>query len=261
MLNIDPKRYLEFKNNKPYPHIVIDNILNKEFALKLQNEILNAPITDFDRYDNPFEQKWTFRNKNKLPPYCNVLFKYFESKDCINRLSQLVGIPLILDPTKNFWGIHKYDDNDHLDIHVDAGTHPVNKLKKEITFGIYLSKNWKEENNGHLEVWKGTNACNDNAKLIECKAKVLPKFNRCIIFRCTDDSWHGNPIPTNCKNGEKRIFLTLSYLSKRTEFKNKRCKAFFVKLPNEPENKEKDKLRLLRADPIKYKEIYGCGKM
>jgi hypothetical protein len=33
-------------------------------------------------------------------------------------------------------------------------------------------------------------------------------------------------------------------------------KALFVARPGDPEDLEKDKMRLLRADPEKYKEIY-----
>ena len=77
-----------------------------------------------------------------------------------------------------------------------------------------------------------------------------------IIFTCNDYAWHGNPEPVICKNGEKRIFVTLSYLSENISDKNKRSKAFFVKRPNDPENSEKDKLRLLRCDPEQYKTIY-----
>jgi len=38
--------------------------------------------------------------------------------------------------------------------------------------------------------------------------------------------------------------------------KNNRKKAFFIKLPDEYYDEEIDKLRLLRADPKKYKEMY-----
>lgn len=261
MIRINKKYSEQFKNAKPYPHVIIDNILDETFAKELQTEILTQPKNKFDRYNNPFEQKWTYHNKYDLPEKCKELFTFFESEEWINHLSEIVGKQLIIDPTRNFWGIHTYDDGDYLDIHVDAGTHPKNNLKKEITFGIYLSKDWTEKNGGHLEIWSGDNACNNDAKLHKLHAKVLPIFNRCVIFRCTDDSWHGAPSPVKCKNGEKRIFLTLSYLSERKDFKNKKCKAFFVKLPDEPKNKKKDKLRLLRADPKKYKEIYGIGQM
>ncbi len=51
----------------------------------------------------------------------------------------MVGYNLILDTTRNFWGVHTYKLGDKLDIHVDAGIHPTLQLKKQITFGIYLS--------------------------------------------------------------------------------------------------------------------------
>ena len=122
--------------------------------------------------------------------------------------------------------------------------------------GLYLSYKWKEEYGCELEVWEGENSKDNNAKLYKCVSKIAPLFNRLIIFTCDDYSWHGNPEPANCPKDAKRIFVTLSYLSNNKNFENHRQKAYFVARPNDPEDLEKDKLRLLRADPIKYKEIY-----
>jgi Rps23 Pro-64 3,4-dihydroxylase Tpa1-like proline 4-hydroxylase len=250
-INISQQEYFD---TNPYNNYVIDNILSDEFALELQTEIINLDKSLFDRYDNPFENKWTYHDKNNLPFNCNKLFNYLESNEFMVKLSNICGIKLIKDPTKNFWGIHMYDDKDKLDIHVDAGVHPVNKLKKELTLGIYLSKNWKYEYGGQLEIWKGT-----NAKLISCERKIEPKFNRLVMFTCDDNAWHGNPCPVNTINTDAtRIFVTISYLSDRQIFENQRQKAYFIKLPNEQDDPEKDKLRLMRADPEKYKEIYRC---
>lgn len=242
--------------DKPFPFLKKNNILDHEFAKIIQNEILNIPDDEWDRYDNPFENKFTLRNKDNLPKNCSILFKYLTSNEILDKLSFLFGIKLLNDETKNWWGIHKYDHGDKLDIHVDAGLHPITKNKKQVTLGIYLSRDWKQENGGHLELWEGENSVNNNAKLIKCVEKILPLFNTLVLFKCNDYAWHGNPHPVNCKNGEKRIFLTISYISENYSDLNKREKAFFVKHPNEPDNEEKDKLRLLRADPIKYKEVY-----
>jgi hypothetical protein len=241
---------------EPFQHYVEENILNKEFAIEIQNEILSISDEKWDRYDNPFEQKFTLRDKHNFPRKCMELFNYLESNEFIEYLSEIVGYKLIRDEYRNFWGIHKYNDGDYLDIHVDAGIHPNNKLKKQLTLGIYFSKDWKEENLGHLELWKGSNAGFDNAEIFECKKKILPKFNTLILFECNDFAWHGNPTKINIKNGEKRIFLTISYLSENFGNINKRQKAFFVKRPEDEDNEEKDKLKFLRADPEKYKEIY-----
>ena len=256
-MNINIKK--ELINYDPFQHYIEENILNEEFAIEIQNEILNIPDEEWDRYNNPFEQKFTLRNKLNFPNKCMELFNYLESDKFIDYLSEIVGYRLIKDEYRNFWGIHKYDDGDYLDIHVDAGIHPNNKLKKQLTLGIYFSKDWKEENLGHLELWKGSNAGFDNAEIFECKKKILPKFNTLIFFECNDFAWHGNPTKINIKNGEHRIFLTISYLSENFGNMNKKQKAFFVKRPEDEYNEEKDKLRFLRADPEKYKEIYRCN--
>ena len=86
-------------------------------------------------------------------------------------------------------------------------------------------------------------------------------FNRLVIFTCNDYTWHGNPEPANCPENSKRIFITLSYLSKNFEDENKRVKAFFIARPSDPLDEEKDKLRALRADPEKCKEIYKVNNM
>jgi len=243
--------------NFPYPHLYQDDILDIDFAKNLRSEILSVPDADWDRYNNPFEQKYTFRDKYNLPPNCKKLFKYLTSSDFVKHLSEVIKIKLINDPTRNFWGIHKYDDGDYLDIHVDAGLHPVTKQNKQVTLGIYLSSDdWTEENGGSLEIWRGDNSKDKDAKIYECVNKLLPIFNRLILFVCDDYSWHGNPDKINVKDGEHRIFLTLSYLSE-TYYENNKVKAFFVPRPEDKPDENKDKLRMLRCDPVKYKEIYS----
>jgi hypothetical protein len=185
------------------------------------------------------------------------LFEELTSEIFVSKLSKVVGYELKLDDTRNFWGVHTYGPGDKLDIHVDAGLHPTQGLKKQITLGIYLSYEWKEEYGCHLEIWSGENSSNNDAKLIEKVDSIAPLFNRMILFECNDYAWHGNPEPASCPIESKRIFVTLSYLSDNHADKNKRMKAFFVARPGDPSNEEKDKLRLLRADAKKYKEIYN----
>ena len=47
-----------------------------------------------------------------------------------------------------YLSVAKMNKNTTLDIHVDAGLHPITKQKKQLTIGIYISKDWKEENIG-----------------------------------------------------------------------------------------------------------------
>ena len=245
-----------FRGKKPFAYASVNNVLSKDFASKIQEEILNMPDDAWDRYANPFENKYINADKNNMPGNCTELFKKLTSQEMLDYLSSVMGYEILNDPTKNWWGIHKYDDGDKLDIHVDAGIHPETKQKKQLTIGIYLSKDWKEENGGHLEMWEGENSTNNGAKIHKCIHKILPQFNTLVLFECNDYAWHGNPTPVSCKNGEKRLFLTLSYVSEQYSDLNKRQKAFFIKRPEDPEDDEKDMIRMLRCDPERYKEVY-----
>jgi SAM-dependent methyltransferase len=119
-----------------------------------------------------------------------------------------------------------------------------------------LSYEWKEEYGCALEIWRGDNCAKDDAKIHEKIDSISPIFNRLILFNCNDYAWHGNPEPSRGSPESRRIFITISYLSENFSDDNKKVKAFFVPRPNDPEDKEKDRLRFLRADPEKYKEIY-----
>ena len=59
------------------------------------------------------------------------------------------------------------------------------KLDRRLNILIYLNHNWKENNGGHLELW--------DKEMKNCEKKVLPIFNRMVIFSTTDFSYHGNP--------------------------------------------------------------------
>lgn len=257
-INISQIEPIKYQNTKPFPYISIDNILNNELALDIQKEIMEINESEWDRYDNPFEEKYTLRNKNNLPKKTQQLFDILTSNLFVDKLSHIVGEKLYNDPTKHWWGAHKYRNGDKLDIHSDAGVHPISGDKKHVTLGIYLSKNWKEENKGHLEIWEGGSVINDNVKLENKITEFLPLFNKLILFNNTNNAWHGNPNPVICNENSCRIFLTISYLSKnhKEPYDNTRKRAFFIKRPNDPENDEKDKLRLMRAHENKYKEIY-----
>lgn len=246
----------EYQTKYPYPYMYQDNFLNDEFAKEIQKEILEIQDSEWDRYENPFESKFTLRDKNNFPKNLKRLFNELEKKEFVDNLSEIVGYKLLLDPTRNFWGVHKYNNGDKLDIHVDAGLHPTTQQKKQITLGLYLSSNWKEEYGCKLEVWKGENAESNNAKIYEKLASIAPLFNRMVLFTCNDYAWHGNPEPANCPNNSTRIFVTISYLSENYEDKNKRQKAYFVARPGDIIDEEKDRLRLLRADPERFKEVY-----
>ena len=256
MYNFTQNQTESFQLNK---YIVIDNLLSNDCANECQREILNCESSVWDRYNNCFEQKYTYRDKYNFTPKVKNLFAQLTSCAFINQLNQLTNLNLINDIYRTFWGIHLFQDGDKLDMHVDAGKHLTTNLTKAVTFGLYLSYDWSEENNGCFEFWSGDNSYIENPKIHNCLEKIVPIFNRCIIFENNDTSWHGAPEACICKNNEKRIFLTCSYLMEGSNeaFKNDKKKAFFVKRPQDANDIEKDKLRILRANPDTCKTIYN----
>ena len=70
---------------------------------------------------------------------------------------------------------------------------------------IYLNKNWKEEYGGHLEFW--------DKEMKYCKTKILPIFNRMVVFSTTDFSNHGHPDPLNCPDLMSRKSIATYYYS------------------------------------------------
>ena len=167
----------EYQKIKPFPYYKMDNALNEDFAKALQNEIIqhfNSEPQQYDRYNNQFEQKYTLRDKLNYSTHLKTLFEYLESDSFISELSTLSGFTLLKDKNRNFNGVHLYDNNDKLDIHVDAGKHPIQGLKKQITLGIYLSLNWNKDYKCELEIWKGDNAGNSNPQIYECIDKIEP---------------------------------------------------------------------------------------
>ena len=87
----------------------------------------------------------------------------------------------------------------YLNIHADFNQHPQMKLDRRLNILIYLNHNWKEDNGGHLELW--------DKNMKKCEKKILPIFNRMVIFITTDFSYHGNPnkIKVDENNSRKSI--------------------------------------------------------
>jgi hypothetical protein len=68
-----------------------------------------------------------------------------------------------------------------------------------------------------------------------CEAKIMPYFNRCVIFSTTSTSFHGHPEPLNCPEGETRKSMALYYYSKDrpAEERNEGHNTLFQARPGE----------------------------
>jgi Rps23 Pro-64 3,4-dihydroxylase Tpa1-like proline 4-hydroxylase len=68
-----------------------------------------------------------------------------------------------------------------------------------------LNKDWKEEWGGDLQLW--------NKDMSMCVKKILPIFNRAVIFNITSDAYHGHPGPLKSPEGVDRLSFALYYFT------------------------------------------------
>ena len=243
----------EFELAKPFRHIIIDDFLD-DFVVKrifdefpkLSSELWvvghnkNQPI----KYakDNPFEKKMVaISDKEKFPKHHKQLFEYFDSTVFLNFLKKLTGIKdLQIDETGRHAGIRGMLNESYQHVHSDAVIHPQTGLRKRLSVILYLNKFWDENMGGCLEIW------DDN--MTKCVHKILPKYNRLVIFECTEKSYHGvpEPIKIQSKDGMRKS-LIFSYMSQPTKNNSGRKRAKFVARPCDSKSEEIERLRKERA--------------
>lgn len=193
----------KYSSAEPFPSIVFDDFFN--------HEILETILQDFPKdirkvgneYNNKAEKKLSLNNAEKFSITTNNFINYLNSAPFVKFLNKLTGIneTLITDPYLAGGGLHELKNGGYLNVHADFNQHPKMKLDRRLNILIYLNHNWKEENGGQLELW--------DKDMLECKKRILPIFNRMVVFSTTDFSYHGNPnkIKTDSDNSRKSIAL------------------------------------------------------
>jgi len=124
-------------------------------------------------------------------------------------LEKLTGIDgVIPDPYYQGGGLHQIEPGGRLSIHTDFAALPNLRIERRLNLILYLNKDWEEAYGGHLELWQ--------PDMSECVHKVLPVFNRCVVFTISDDSWHGHPTLLACPQGMTRRSLATYYYTSYT---------------------------------------------
>jgi Rps23 Pro-64 3,4-dihydroxylase Tpa1-like proline 4-hydroxylase len=188
----------------PFPHIHLDNFLPSEVAEAVLSEFPQPASIDWHNYNRQTEIKLVCADETQFGPVTRKLFYQFHSTPFLRFLERLTGIPnLIPDPLLRGGGLHQIRRGGLLKLHADFNKHDSLFLDRRINVLLYLNKDWKEEYGGRLEMWdKDVKFCGD---------KILPIFNRLVVFSTTSDSFHGHPDPLNCPEDVTRKSLALYY--------------------------------------------------
>jgi hypothetical protein len=195
-----------YSSGEPFPHIVIDDFLPAAVLERVRLEIPAPREVDWIEFDDARGKKLASKTETQLGVATRWLLYQLNSSVFIDFLETLTGIEgLIPDP--HFWGggVHQIVRGGFLKVHSDFNRHPRLKLDRRLNLILYLNREWREEWGGHLELW--------DADMQACRKKILPIFDRCVIFNTTDFSNHGHPDPLTCPPGESRKSIALYYYS------------------------------------------------
>lgn len=211
----------KYQAANPYPHIVLENFLNPDVVNECADEFNTLAQSDgWINYTHYNEKKKGLNKFDMLPATIQHTITELNSPQFLEFLSSLTGIKdLKKDDSLEGGGIHQSGRGGFLNVHADFTVHPHHhKWQRRINVLVYLNKDWQEEWGGKLELW--------DRKMKACEEKVLPIFNRCVIFNTDADSYHGHPEPTTCPEDRHRRSIALYYY---TEEKNPFRRATYYK--------------------------------
>ena len=213
-MNIINKRYYNleqfsknFRDAKPYPHIVLDNFLIDSFFKNLNLENYKLSQNNGRSFNTNLEKnKWTSKNEI-LSKNLKLIIDELNKKDFLENLYKLTGITDLFSTTEGNTSLANYHEmyaSGFLGTHVDHSSEPNTGLPHVLNIILYLSKKWKTS-------WGGsTILANSNGSKIEKLVEFIP--NRAVIFLHSPFTFHG---VTNIKdNLTKRSTIYVDYYSK-----------------------------------------------
>lgn len=119
-------------------------------------------------------------------------------------------------------------------MHTDYSIHPLINKERRINLIIYLTNEWDINFKGSIELW-------DKIEATTLKTKIAPIFNRAIIFKTFDNSYHGFPKLINCPDNITRNSIAIYYISEPRKNACKNKKAHYYLTDNKEKEKEKYK--------------------
>jgi Rps23 Pro-64 3,4-dihydroxylase Tpa1-like proline 4-hydroxylase len=206
MKDVTASANVEYLSARPYPHIVFDDFFDQGVLDQVLDEFPKPDAIRWQRFDSAQEIKLASAAEASFGPATRLLMYHLNSMTFLEFLSNVTGIQnLIPDPGFEGGGLHQIVRGGKLGVHADFNKHRSFGLDRRLNLLIYLNKDWKEEYGGHLQLW--------DREMGQCQAKVLPIFNRVMVFGTTDFTFHGHPDPLQCPEGRTRKSLALYYFS------------------------------------------------
>lgn len=209
-----------FHSAHPYPHVEIPNFFSHAFASELATQFPSphASKSGWFLYNNPIEIKFANNDRTSIPPCFNAAIDLLNSDLTRRFVSAISGVPFLEeDPHLHGGGIHCHPPGGKLDMHLDYSIHPLSGKERRLNLIVYLTPDWDRAWGGGLQLWEA-----DMARL----GRVVPcMFNTAVLFRTTDQSWHGLPDAISSPPGVNRNSLAVYYVTDPRPSASQRLKA------------------------------------
>ena len=193
----------EWSSKTPFRYLVMDDFLAPEDA----EAILAAyPQPDLEHWNHPtyVHQKKKFTLTSDFPRPIDDFFALTAAPEFLDLMTRITGIEALLpDPELVGGGLHQTIRGGFLNVHVDYNFHPKTKLHRRLNLLVYMNKDWRDEWEGALELW-------DMERKVQLE-RVLPEFNRGVIFETNEVSFHGHPKPLKTPADVARKSLAVYY--------------------------------------------------
>lgn len=195
---------------EPFPHAVVDGLFDDAVLERVLREFSTERTGSFvESLPGHVAAKRSLRDEPGavgVSTFVRFFLAHLNSIFFVEFLQGLAGIPdLIPDPWFDGGGLHETLPGGFLDVHADFNFHGAWFLDRRLNVLVYLNHDWREEWGGCLELW--------DRDLSHCVKKVVPAFNRTVIFGTNDVSFHGHPEPVRCPPGRSRKSVATYYYS------------------------------------------------
>ena len=244
LINVAETNKNKYETAKPFPFISFDNFFNSQVLEKILEDFPGNIGEIGNNFNNKAEKKLSLNDPEKLSITTNNFINYLNSAPFVKFLNKLTGIKeaLITDPYLVGGGLHELRQDGYLNVHADFNQHPSMKLDRRLNILIYLNKNWDDNNGGQLELW--------DKEMKNCVQKILPTFNKMVIFSTTDFSYHGNPNKVNVHDGASRKSIALYYYSNGRPSSERKLGLHSTIFRKRPGSEDVD-------GNLEYKKIFG----
>lgn len=203
-----------FQSQKPFRYVTFENFFHPDQAERIYQ---HYPEVEYGTWDGTtyVDQKHKFQQTAfEDGSIMSRVFAELNSAEFLGWLQKVTEMeaPLLGDEELFGGGLHQSINGAFLNVHVDYNFHPKTKYHRRLNVLVYMNKDWKDEYEGHLELW---DLSDGNKNLL---GKFAPTFNRCVIFETNEISFHGHPKPLRTPKGvTRKSIATYYYTTTRPE--------------------------------------------